>query len=94
VLLITCDSDILRKAFVRLSTQFWSFLLKYGILIYLAFTNFGNATINGGLTTCYKFLIDIDSTNFFVASTNTQTRGNSCKLKKSYTKYSLCKYVP
>jgi len=36
------------------------------------------------LTTCYKLLnglIDIDFTNFFVASTNTQTRGNSCKLK-------------
>ena len=31
-------------------------------------------------------LIDIDSTNFFVASasTNTQTRGNSYKLKKNY----------
>jgi len=39
------------------------------------------------LTTCYKLLnglIDIDSSNFFVASTNTQTRGNSCKLKKNY----------
>jgi len=35
------------------------------------------------LTTCYKLLsglIDIDSTNFFVAS----TRGNSCKLKKNH----------
>jgi len=28
-------------------------------------------------------LIDIDSTNFFVASTNTKTTGNSCKLKKN-----------
>jgi len=39
------------------------------------------------LTTCYKLLnilIDIDSTNFFVASTYTQTRGNSCKLKKNH----------
>ena len=39
------------------------------------------------LTTCYKLLnglIDIDSTNLFVASTNTQTRGNSCKLKKNH----------
>jgi len=39
------------------------------------------------LTTCYKLLnglIDIDSTNFFVVFTNTQTRGNSCKLKKNY----------
>ena len=39
------------------------------------------------LTTCYKLLnglIDIDSTNFFVASTNTQTRGNSCKLKNNH----------
>ena len=39
------------------------------------------------LTTCYKLLnglIDIDSTNFFVASTNTQTRGNSCKLMKNH----------
>jgi len=36
------------------------------------------------LTTCYKLsnsLIDIDSTNFFVASTNTQTRRNSCRLQ-------------
>jgi len=39
------------------------------------------------LTTCYKFLnslIDINSTNVFVVSTNTQTRGNSCKLKKNH----------
>ena len=39
------------------------------------------------LTTCYKLLnglIDIDSTNFFIVSTNTQARGNSCKLKKNY----------
>ena len=39
------------------------------------------------LTTCYKLLsglIDTDSTNFFVASTNTQTRGNSCKLKRNH----------
>jgi len=39
------------------------------------------------LTTCYKLLnslIDIDSTNFFVASINTQTRGNSRKLKKNH----------
>jgi len=37
------------------------------------------------LTTCYKLLnglIDIDSDNFFVASNNTRTRGNSRKLKK------------
>jgi len=41
------------------------------------------------LATCYKLLnglhvIDIESTNFFVVSTNTQTRGNSCKLKKNH----------
>jgi len=39
------------------------------------------------LTTFYKLLnglIDIDSTNFFVVSTNIQTRGNSCKLKKNH----------
>ena len=39
------------------------------------------------LTTCYRLLnglIDIDFTNFFVASTSTQTRGNSCKLKKNH----------
>ena len=38
-------------------------------------------------TTCYKLLnglIDFDSTNFFVVSTNTQTRGNSCKIKKNH----------
>jgi len=37
------------------------------------------------LTTCYKLLnglIDIDSDNFFVASNNTRTRGNSRKLQK------------
>jgi len=28
-------------------------------------------------------LIDIDSTNFFVTSANTQTKGNSRKLKKN-----------
>jgi len=39
------------------------------------------------LTTCYKLLsglIDTDSTNFFVVSINTQTRGISCKLKKNH----------
>jgi len=39
------------------------------------------------LTTCYKLLngfVDVDSTNFFVASTNTQTTRNSCKLKKNH----------
>jgi len=30
------------------------------------------------------YYIYIDFTNFFVASTNTQTRGNSCKLKKNH----------
>ena len=41
-------------------------------------------------TTCYKLLngfIGIDSGNFFVASNNTRTRGNSRKLKKSYIEY-------
>jgi len=39
------------------------------------------------LTTCYKLLnglIDIDSDNFFVASNNTRTRGNSRKLQKNH----------
>jgi len=39
------------------------------------------------LTTCYKLLnglTDIDSTNFFVASINTLTTGNSCKLNKNH----------
>ena len=39
--------------------------------------------IMADLTTCYKLLsglIDIDSGNFFVASNNTQTTGNSRKL--------------
>jgi len=43
--------------------------------------------IMADLTTCYKLLnilIDINSTNFFVASTYTQTRGNSCKLMKNH----------
>jgi len=43
--------------------------------------------IMADLTTCYKLLnslIDIDSTNFFVASINTQTRRNSRKLKKNH----------
>ena len=41
---------------------------------------------DGLKTTRYKLLnsqIDIDSTNFFIVSTNTQTRGNSHKLKKN-----------
>jgi len=39
------------------------------------------------LTTCYKLLngfIDIDFDNFFVASNNTRTRGNSRKLQKNH----------
>ena len=50
--------------------------------------NIGDATNNGAdLTTCYKLLnslIDIDSTNFLVDSTNIHTRGNSRKLTKNH----------
>ena len=84
---------------LEFSSEIWNNILRW-ILIKLktskdaslkrkigktTFTNFGDATINSA--TCYKLLngfIDIDSTNFLVASTNTQTRGNSCKLKKNH----------
>jgi len=39
------------------------------------------------LTTCYKLLnslIYVDSSKFFVASTNTETRGNSLKLNRNH----------
>ena len=43
--------------------------------------------IMADLTTCYKLLnslIDIDSTNFLVASINLHTKGNSRKLTKNH----------